>query len=236
MVLVTGAASGIGRASALAFLAEGALVAAVDVNGDGLAQLAGQIRDERLLTIEADVAVPEHVERMVAQTIEAFGGLDVAHNNAGVPGPYQPLWEYSEEDFVRVLAVDLVGVWRCLKHEATVMIRQGSGCIVATSSILGEVGMATNGAYTAAKHGVHGLVRTAALELAPHGVRVNAVAPGITRTGMTSEISDELLADVPLRRIAQPEEIARAVVWLPSPAASYVTGTVLTVDGGYLAR
>ncbi len=116
------------------------------------------------------------------------------------------------------------------------MIRQRSGCIITTSSILAEVGMATNGAYTAAKHGVHGLVRTAALELAPYRVRVNAVAPGVTRTAMTSQVSDELLADVPLGRIAEPEEIARAVVWLASPEASYVTGTVLTVDGGYLAR
>jgi len=235
-VLVTGAASGIGRASALAFHAEGYLVAAVDVNRDGLAQLADDISDARLLTIEADVTVPQQVELMVAQTVEVFGRLDVAHNNAGIPGPYQPLWEYREEDFARVLAVDLVGVWRCLKHQAMVMIRQGGGCIVTTSSILAEVGMATNGAYTAAKHGVHGLVRTAALELAPHRVRVNAVAPGVTRTGMTSQVSDELLADVPMGRIAEPEEIARAIVWLASPQASYVTGTVLTVDGGYLAR
>lgn len=235
-VLVTGAASGIGRASALAFLTAGDLVAAVDVNSGGLAQLAREVPTQRLLTIEADVTVPQDVERMVAQTVDAFGSVDVAHNNAGVPGPYRPLWEYSEDDFARVLAVDLVGVWRCLKYEATVMIRHGGGCIVTTSSILGEVGMATNGAYTAAKHGVHGLVRTAALELAPHGVRVNAVAPGVTRTGMTSQVSDELLADVPLRRIAEPREIAHAVVWLASPEASYVTGTVLTVDGGYLAR
>jgi NAD(P)-dependent dehydrogenase (short-subunit alcohol dehydrogenase family) len=232
-VLVTGAASGIGRASALAFAAAGARVAAADVDASGLAALA-DTAGGWIVPITADVRDPDQVEAMVATAAGSLGGLDVAHNNAGVPGPYRPLWEYSEDEFSAVLAVDLVGVWRCLKFEARHMVARGKGCIVNTSSMLGVVGMADNVAYTAAKHGVHGLTRSAALELAPHGVRVNAVAPGVTRTGMTSDVSDELLTDVPLRRIAEPEEIADAVLWLAGSA--YTTGTILTVDGGYTAQ
>jgi len=228
-VLVTGAASGIGRACALAFAAAGARVAAADVDGDGLTALG-----DAVLPVVADVREPAQVQDMVAATAAAFGRLDVAVNNAGVPGPYRPLWEYTEDDVAAVLAVDLVGVWRCLKFEARPMIEQGGGCVVVVSSMLAEVGMAENAVYTAAKHGVHGLTRAAALELAPYGVRVNAVAPGVTRTGMTSGVSDDLLADVPLGRIAEPDEIADAVLWLAG--ASYVTGSVVTVDGGYTAR
>ena len=232
-VLVTGAASGIGRASAIAFVAAGARVAAADVDGAGLATLA-DAAGGWIVPITVDVRDPDQVEAMVATAVDALGRLDVAHNNAGVPGPYRPLWEYTEDEFAAVLAVDLVGVWRCLKFEARHMTAQHSGSIVNTSSMLGLAGMADNAAYTAAKHGVHGLTRSAALELAPYGVRVNAVAPGVTRTGMTSGVSDELLADVPLRRIAEPEEIAEAVLCLAG--GTYTTGTVLTVDGGYTAR
>jgi NAD(P)-dependent dehydrogenase (short-subunit alcohol dehydrogenase family) len=232
-VLVTGAASGIGRASAIAFAAAGARVAAADVDTPGVAMLV-DASNGRIVPITVDVRDPDQVEAMVATAVDALGRLDVAHNNAGVPGPYRPLWEYTEDEFAAVLGVDLVGVWRCLKFEARHMTSQRSGSIVNTSSMLGAVGMADNAAYTAAKHGVHGLTRSAALELAPYGVRVNAVAPGVTRTGMTSGVSDELLADVPLRRIAEPEEIADAVLWLAG--GTYTTGTVLTVDGGYTAR
>jgi A-factor type gamma-butyrolactone 1'-reductase (1S-forming) len=232
-VLVTGAGSGIGRASALAFAAAGARVAAADVDGAALATLAGAAGGW-IVPITADVRDPDQVEAMVATAVDALGRLDVAHNNAGVPGPYRPLWEYTEDEFAAVLAVDLVGVWRCLKFEARHMTAHRSGSIVNTSSMLGCAGMADNAAYTAAKHGVHGLTRSAALELAPYGVRVNAVAPGVTRTGMTSGVSDELLADVPLQRIAEPEEIADAVLWLAG--GTYTTGTVVTVDGGYTAR
>jgi NAD(P)-dependent dehydrogenase (short-subunit alcohol dehydrogenase family) len=231
-VLVTGAASGIGRASALAFADAGARVAAADVDAAGLAALAAA--HGRILPITADVRDPVQVEAMVAAAVDALGGLDVAHNNAGVPGPYRPLWEYTEEEFAAVLAVDLVGVWRCLKVESRHMLARRAGCIVNTSSMLGLVGMADNAAYTTAKHGVHGLTRAAALELAPYRVRVNAVAPGVTRTGMTSGVSDELLADVPLGRIAEPAEIADAVLWLAR--SDYATGTVVAVDGGYTAR
>jgi NAD(P)-dependent dehydrogenase (short-subunit alcohol dehydrogenase family) len=235
--LITGAASGIGRASALAFAAAGANVALVDIDAGGLAGTAAAVRQlgARAEVIRADVTDLAAVTAAVARTVEAFGRLDAAHNNAGVPGPYIPLDSYSEDDFMRVLQVDLVGVWRCMRAEIRQMRTQQAGAIVNTSSMLGAAAMPDNSAYVAAKHGVHGLTRGAALELGGTGIRVNAIAPGVTRTGMTSAVSDELLRSVPLGRIAEPEEIAAAVVWLCSPAASYITGSVLAADGGWLA-
>ena len=235
--LITGAASGIGRASALAFAAAGASVALVDIDANGLADTAEAARalGPRAEVLAADVTSIGQVTAAVGRAVKIFGRLDAAHNNAGVPGPYVPLDEYEEEDFLRVLQVDLVGVWRCMRAEIRHMRAQQSGAIVNTSSMLGAVAMPDNSAYIAAKHGVHGLTRAAALELGGTGVRVNAVAPGVTRTGMTSAVSDELLARVPLGRIAEPEEIAAAAVWLCSPQASYITGSVLVADGGWLA-
>jgi len=235
-VLITGAASGIGRASALAFAAAGASVALLDINAAGLAETAAAARKlgPPAEPIVADVTNPA-VTAAVARTVEVFGRLDAAHNNAGVPGPYVPLDEYTEADFLRVLQVDLVGVWRCMRAEIRHMRAQRAGAIVNTSSMLGAAAMPDNGAYVVAKHGVHGLTRAAALELGGTGIRVNAIAPGVTRTGMTSAVSDELLRSVPLGRIAEPAEIAAAAVWLCSPEASYITGSVLAADGGWLA-
>jgi NAD(P)-dependent dehydrogenase (short-subunit alcohol dehydrogenase family) len=237
VALITGAASGIGRASALAFAGAGAHVSLVDIDGGGLTGTAAAARQlgVRAETIEADVTDLAAVTAAVARTVEVFGRLDAAHNNAGVPGPYVPLDEYSEDDFLRVLQVDLVGVWRCMRAEIRQMRAQRSGAIVNTSSMLGAAAMPDNSAYIAAKHGVQGLTRAAAVELGGTGIRVNAIAPGVTRTGMTSAVSNELLRSVPLGRIAEPEEIAEAVVWLCSPAASYITGSVLAADGGWLA-
>jgi NAD(P)-dependent dehydrogenase (short-subunit alcohol dehydrogenase family) len=237
VALVTGAASGIGRASALAFARAGASVAVLDVDAAELSNCAKGVRDAgaEVLELVADVrdlaAVTEAVDRVVA----AFGRLDAALNNAGIPGPYLRLEEYAEDDVRRVLDADLLGVWRCMRAEIPHMRRQRSGSIVTTSSMLGEAGMADNGPYVAAKHAVHGLTRVAALELGAAGVRVNAIAPGVTRTGMTSAVSDDLLAAVPLGRMADAAEIAAAAVWLCSPQASYVTGAVLVADGGWLA-
>jgi NAD(P)-dependent dehydrogenase (short-subunit alcohol dehydrogenase family) len=235
--LITGAASGIGRASALAFAAAGASVALVDIDADGLADTADAARalGPRAEALVADVTSLRQVTDAVARAAEIFGRLDAAHNNAGVPGPYVPLDEYEEEDFMRVLQVDLAGVWRCMRAEIRCMRNQRSGAIVNTSSMLGAAAMPDNGAYVAAKHAVHGLTRAAALELGGTGIRVNAIAPGVTRTRMTSAVSDELLTRVPLGRIAEPEEIAAAAVWLCSPQASYITGSVLVADGGWLA-
>ena len=235
--LITGAASGIGRASALAFASAGASVALLDIDAVGLADTAAAVRAAGTLAevLVADVRDLRAVTGAVGRAVEAFGRLDAALNNAGVPGPYVPLDEYSEEDFMRILEVDLVGVWRCMRAEIRHMRARGTGAIVNTSSMLGAAAMPDNGAYVAAKHGVHGLTRAAALELGGAGIRVNAIAPGVTRTGMTSAVSDELLRTVPLGRIAEPEEIAAAAVWLCSPEASYITGSVLVADGGWLA-
>ena len=235
--LITGAASGIGRASALAFASAGASVALLDIDAEGLADTASAARAVgiRVEALVADVRDLQMVTGAVGRAVEDFGRLDAALNNAGVPGPYLPLDEYSEEDFMRILQVDLVGVWRCMRAEIRQMRAQGHGAIVNTSSMLGAAAMPDNGAYVAAKHGVHGLTRAAALELGGTGIRVNAIAPGVTRTGMTSAVSDDLLRTVPLGRIAEPEEIAAAVVWLCSPGAAYITGSVLVADGGWLA-
>jgi NAD(P)-dependent dehydrogenase (short-subunit alcohol dehydrogenase family) len=235
--LITGAASGIGRASALAFASAGASVALVDLDAEGLADAAAKARavGARAEVLVADVRDLRAVTAAVGRTVEAFGRLDAALNNAGVPGPYVPLDEYSEEDFMQVLQVDLAGVWRCMRAEIRQMRDQRSGAIVNMSSMLGAAAMPDNGAYVAAKHGVHGLTRAAALELGGTGIRINAIAPGVTRTGMTSAVSDDLLRAVPLGRIAEPEEIAAAAVWLCSPEASYITGSVLVADGGWLA-
>jgi len=222
--LITGAASGIGRASAIAFATAGASVALVDIDAGGLADTAAAARalGAHAEILPADVTDLQDVTGAIGRAVEIFGRLDAAHNNAGVPGPYVPLDEYEEEDFMRVLQVDLAGVWRCMRAEIKHMRAQRSGA-------------PDNGAYIAAKHGVHGLTRAAALELGGTGIRVNAIAPGVTRTGMTSAVSDELLAAVPLGRIAEPAEIAAAAVWLCSAEASYITGSVLVADGGWLA-
>ena len=237
VALITGAASGIGRSSALAFAAAGASVALLDVHKDGLDQTAEHVaaagRDTEVIV--ADVTDLDAMQAAVERTVARFGRLDAAHNNAGVPGPYLPLDEYPPEDFLRVLQVDLIGVWHCMRAEIRQMRAQGSGAIVNTSSLLGAAAMPDNGPYVAATHAVNGLTRTAALELGAAGIRVNALAPGVTRTGMTSSVSDDLLQAVPLNRIAEPDEIAAAAVWLCSPQASYVTGTVLVADGGWLA-
>jgi NAD(P)-dependent dehydrogenase (short-subunit alcohol dehydrogenase family) len=235
--LITGAASGIGRASALAFASAGASVALLDIDAGGLADTAAAVRaaGARAEVLVADVRDLRAVTGAVGRAVEAFGRLDAALNNAGVPGPYVPLDEYSEEDFMRILQVDLAGVWRCMRAEIRYMRARGTGAIVYTSSMLGAAAMPDNGAYVAAKHGVHGLTRAAAVELGGTGIRVNAIAPGVTRTGMTSAASDDLLRTVPLGRIAEPEEIAAAAVWLCSPEASYITGSVLVADGGWLA-
>ena len=235
--LITGAAAGIGRASAIAFASAGASVALLDIDAEGLEDTAAAARalGSRAEVLLADVTDLRAVTAAIGRAVEVFGRLDAAHNNAGVPGPYVSLDEYEEEDFMRVLQVDLVGVWRCMRAEIRYMRTRRSGAIVNTSSMLGSAAMPDNGAYVAAKHGVHGLTRAAALEVGGAGIRVNAIAPGVTRTGLTSAVSDDLLRAVPLGRIAEPAEIAAAAVWLCSPEASYITGSVLVADGGWLA-
>jgi NAD(P)-dependent dehydrogenase (short-subunit alcohol dehydrogenase family) len=244
VALVTGAGSGIGRASALAFAREGANVVVSDAVIEGGEETTQLIEDAggQARFIAADVTRADEVQQLIGRIVDEFGRLDFAHNNAGiVRGALTH--ELSEDDWARVLDVNLTGVWRCMKHELAQMLRQGGGgSIVNTASVLGLVGNVERSAYAASKHGVVGLTRVAALEYAQRGIRVNAVCPGVIRTAMTAaRLGDpdqraRMIADEPIGRYAEPAEVAAVVVWLCSDAASFVTGTAMPVDGGWLAR
>lgn len=245
VALVTGAGSGIGRASALAFGREGAAVVVADVNEEGGQQTVDRIHDTGgdATFVRTDVADAGEVEALIAQTLATYDRLDYAHNNAGVSGPLGPLTaDYPEDAWERVIATNLKGVWLCLKYELPALLQSGGGAIVNTASVAGLVGSAGLSAYVASKHGVVGLTKTAALEYAQRGIRINAVCPGLIHTGMTAagltdaQAERRLAAGHPLNRIGQPEEVAAAVVWLCSDAASFVTGHALPVDGGFVAR
>jgi NAD(P)-dependent dehydrogenase (short-subunit alcohol dehydrogenase family) len=243
VALVTGGGSGIGRAAALALAHAGARVAVADVAHAAAVETVELLETEGL-ALACDVGSASDVAATVARVVERFGQLDCAFNNAGIEGgpPDVQLHEYAEDIWDRVVEVDLKGVWLCLKYELAVMVPRGSGAIVNTSSISGLTG-GGNTAYVAAKHGVMGLTRKAALEYGPLGIRVNAVCPGPIRTPMLERLfkavperETRLAEAAALRRLGRPEDVAAAVVWLLSDAASFVTGHGLVVDGGYLAR
>lgn len=247
VALVTGGASGIGRATALTFAREGAKLVIADMHQEGGQQTAHMIREKGgdATFVQVDVASAREVEVMVRTTVETYGRLDCAHNNAGIGSrPRVRLHELSEESWDRVMSINLKGVWLCMKYEILQMLRQGDGAIVNTASIMGLVGSwSRSGAYNASKHGVVGLTKTAALEYATAGIRVNAVCPGYIRTPLIAEalnsnpeMEAEIVARHPVGRMGHPEEIAEAVVWLCSAAASFVTGHTMTVDGGYVAQ
>ena len=245
VALVTGAASGIGRAAALAFAREGAKLALSDVDAVGgqetvslVTQAGGDAR-----FIEADVSQAHAVETLVSQTVETYGRLDAAFNNAGIEGSIARTVEYAEADWDRVIAVNLTGVWLCMKYEIPAMLEQGGGAIVNTSSAAGLLGFRGAAAYVASKHGVVGLTKTAALEYAKSGVRVNAVCPGAIDTPMMGRLTghrtdrfEKMASFEPVGRMGSPAEIAEAVVWLCSDAASFVTGHAMSVDGGIVAQ
>lgn len=246
VALVTGAGSGIGRATALIFAREGAKVVVSDVVVDGgeeTVRLVKQAGGDAIF-VKADVAQASDVEALVNKAVQTYGRLDCAHNNAGVPGPNKMIVDIPEEKWDRVIAINLTGVWHCLKYEIAQMLKQGGGAIVNTSSDAGLVGVKRGGAYVASKHGVIGLMKTAALEYAKSGIRVNAVCPGPIDTPMLRGPGGErvdrfigrMVAAQPGGRLGKPEEIAEAAVWLCSDAASFVTGHALSVDGGYMAQ
>lgn len=245
VALVTGAASGMGLAAATAFAAAGARVALADINGQAAVDAAEKLNVDgyNAIGIQCNVADLEEVKAMVEHTVATFGRLDFAFNNAGVQSPVAETADASPKDYDFVMDVNLRGIWNCMKYELIQMRKQGSGAIVNNSSLGGLVGIAERGIYHASKHGVVGLTKSAGLEYAHKGIRINAVCPGIIETPMVSgmletqpEAMAELMKEVPMRRLGRAEEIANAVLWLCSPASSFIIGHALPVDGGYTIR
>jgi NAD(P)-dependent dehydrogenase (short-subunit alcohol dehydrogenase family) len=239
--VVTGAGSGIGRATALAFAREGASVAVADILEQDNQETARMIMDlgGHALTITCDVAGNDDVRRALDETVKTFGRLDFAFNNAGIEYAFKPAAEITEEEWDRIIDIDLRGVFLCMKHEIPLMLKQGGGAIVNTSSGAGVKGFKGGAAYVPAKHGVVGLTKAAALDYAQSNIRINAVCPGIIDTSMmqrfsggTPEGRQTVIAQEPVGRMGTPDEIAAAVVWLCSDTASFVVGSAMVVDGG----
>ena len=244
VALVTGASSGIGRASALAFSREGAKVAVADVSVEGGEETVSLVKKAGgdALFVKMDVAKAAEVEALVARVVQAYGRLDCAFNNAGIEGGAGNTQNYPEDEWDRTININLKGVWLCMKYEIPAMLKNGGGAIVNTASTAGLVGYRGGSAYVASKHGVVGLTKTAALEYAKQNVRVNAVCPGAIDTPMMGRLTSHrperaarMAASEPVGRMGQPSEIAEVVVWLCSGAASFVTGLAMAADGGMTA-
>jgi NAD(P)-dependent dehydrogenase (short-subunit alcohol dehydrogenase family) len=244
VVLVTGGTSGIGRETAVLFARTGAKVVIAgrrEIEGEGTTELVRAAGGEGLF-VKVDVSKAAEVEALIQKTVERFGRLDVAFNNAGIEGVWVPIVRQSEEDWDRTIATNLKGVWLCLKYEIQQMLKQGGGgAIVNMGSIMGQIGSAGAAAYCASKHGVIGLTKTAALETARSRIRINAVCPAVVETDMgkrifgAPQVHKFVLGCHPLGRFGKPAEIAEAVVWMCSDRASFMTGQSLVLDGGFLA-
>ena len=245
--IITGAAGGIGRASAIAFSREGAGVVVADLDLEGCEQTVAMIKAEggNAVAIKTDVSNSSDVQAMVKKAVDEFGSLSYAHNNAGIEGAVGMTADYDENEWDRVLRINLKSVFLCIKYEILEMLKAGGGAIVNTSSIAGLVGYMTMPAYAASKHGIVGLTKTAALEYAGRGIRINAICPGGIQTPMVDRMSatqdkEEFEAMIkamhPIGRIGQPEEIADVAVFLCSDKASFVTGHALAADGGFVAK
>ena len=243
VALVTGAGMGLGRATALAFAGEGAKVVVADIDVENGQQTVDMVKKAggEALFIKTDVSQAKDVEAMVKKTVATYGGLDCAHNNVGIEELPTPFIEGKEEDWDRIVAIDLKGIWLCMKYELRYMSAHGGGSIVNTSSIAGLIGGPGQPMYTACKHGVNGLTRSAAVDYGKAGIRVNAVCPaGMRGTGFFNRMlavqpgmAEAVKEMIPLGRDSAPEEVAEAVVWLCSESASYVTGIIMPVDGGF---
>ncbi|QKT05027.1 SDR family oxidoreductase [Ectothiorhodospiraceae bacterium 2226] len=244
VALVTGAASGIGRATALLYARAGARVVVSDLDEDGGEGTVRQVREAggEAQFVRTDVADPAACAALVDETLAAFGRLDAACNNAGIAGEQNPTADYSVAGWDRVIGINLSSVFYCMKAQIPAMLKGGGGAIVNMASILGQVGFAGAPAYTAAKHGVVGLTRAAALDHAARGIRINAVGPAFIHTPMIAQLEEDpavyqsLIDRHPVGRLGKPEEVAELVVWLSSPKASFVNGAYYPVDGGYLAQ
>jgi NAD(P)-dependent dehydrogenase (short-subunit alcohol dehydrogenase family) len=244
VALVTGAASGIGKSVSELYARDGAAVVLTDINQGLGEKTTEEIRKARgeAIFIKADVTKPSDCEYMVKATLDKYGRLDFACNNAGIGGDQNPTADYSIEAWGKAIAVNLSGVFYCMKYEIPAMLKSGGGSIINMASILGRVGFAGAVGYVAAKHGVLGLTKTAAIEYAPHGIRVNVVGPGFISTPLIRELEDNpainnmLISLHPIGRLGKPEEVAELVIWLSSDKASFITGAYYPVDGGYLTR
>lgn len=245
IALITGGSSGIGRETAVLFAQHGASLAIADLNPDGGQDTVQLIREAggTAVFIQTDVAQAAQVENMVNEVMREYGRLDIAFNNAGIEGAPVRTMDVTEAEFDQILAVNAKGVWLCLKYEIQQMLRQGSGSIINTASVAGLIGAHSMSAYAASKHAVVGLTRTAAVEYARKGIRINAVCPAIIRTAMVERAIAQLpqlehgaIQNNPSRRLGNPNEVAQAVLWLASDASSFTTGTTLTVDGGLTAQ
>lgn len=244
VALVTGGAIGIGRAAALAFGRAGATVVLADLAVGAARELVDQLRQSggQAVFIETDVSQRASVEALIARIVADHGRLDCAYNNAGVLGTQTAMADCEDEQFDRILATNLKGVWLCMKAEIRQMAKQGGGAIVNAASVAAQVGLAGFAAYSASKGGVLQLTRTAALEYAQAGIRINAICPGVINTPMNARlltdpaIMAKSVAREPVGRLGEPGEVAEAVLWLCSDAASFVTGSALNVDGGWTAQ
>jgi NAD(P)-dependent dehydrogenase (short-subunit alcohol dehydrogenase family) len=245
VVIVTGGAAGIGRATALAFAREGAKVVIGDIDVAGCENTVAAIKDNRgeATYLGMDVTNASDIQALVKRAVSEYGGLDCAFNNAGLVGSIAGIVDTPEEDWNRVVATNLTGVWLCMKYEIPEMLKRGGGSIVNNGSVTGLVGAPGPVGNIATKHGVSGLTKSAALQYATQGIRVNAVAPGLVRTALAQQMvalhpdaESALLAAVPQGRWCEPEEIAEAVVFLCSPRSSHMTGHVMAIDGGFTAR
>jgi NAD(P)-dependent dehydrogenase (short-subunit alcohol dehydrogenase family) len=244
VVLVTGGAYGIGRSAALGFARKGARIVVADLdekNGAETIRLVKEAGGEAIF-VKTNVSREAEVKALVDKTVETYGRLDCAFNNAGIHKVFVSTIDFTESDWNEMIDVNLKSVWLCMKYEIPQMLKQGKGAIVNTSSAAGLIAAPSNPAYPASKHGVVGLTKSTGIEFARKGIRVNAVCPGPTRTGMydslvkiAPEIVDMMLAKVPMGRMGEPEEVAAAAIWLCSDEASYITGHALPVDGGLVA-